>query len=188
MNNWLEYIRNNHISIYRISLFLIAIALALYIMPRKKSFIFDTVEGKPWPHENLISDMEFSILKSAEEIKIEKIQVSDQNKFCFYLDPEKKLEGRTGLSGWIKSQISNKGKTALGTGKVTSKTFDQPIGEDFDVADESAEVGFDIDKPKQEAPKKKGVLLREALGIEEGTGLYKKILDSVTEDFQNNFL
>lgn len=111
MNNWLEYIRNNHISIYRISLFLIAIALALYIMPRKKSFIFDTVEGKPWPHENLISDMEFSILKSAEEIKIEKIQVSDQNKFCFYLDPEKKLEGEKKLKYQLE-RFYNKKKQA----------------------------------------------------------------------------
>ena len=98
MNNWLEYIRNNHISIYRISLFLIAIALTLYIMPRKKSFIFDAVEGRPWPHENLISDMEFSIQKSAEEINLEKAQVSDQNKFCFYLDTDKKIEGEKKLN------------------------------------------------------------------------------------------
>tara|TARA_R110000824_G_scaffold90379_1_gene220796 strand:+ start:2533 stop:9147 length:6615 start_codon:yes stop_codon:yes gene_type:complete len=103
-------------------------------------------------------------------------------------NPEKKLNEKTGLSGWINSQLNNKSSTVLSSGKVTSKTFNQPIGEDFDVADESSEVGLDIDKPKQEVPKKKGILLREVLGIEEGTGLYKKILDSVTEDFENNFL
>ena len=121
--------------------------------------------------------------KVGEEDKISGL-MSHINNF----NPERKLEGRTGLSGWIKSQISNKGKTALKSEKVTSKTFNQPIGEDFDIADDASEVGSDIDIVKKESPTKKGVLLRESLGIEEGTGLYEKILDSVTEDFQNNFL
>ena len=113
MNNWLEYIRNNHISIYRISLFLIAIALTLYIMPRKKSFIFDAVEGRPWPHENLISDMEFSIQKSAEEINLEKAQVSDQNKFCFYLDTDKKIEGEKKLNYQLERFFNKKNQNQL---------------------------------------------------------------------------
>ena len=52
-------------------------------MPRKKSFKYEPIEGKYWPHENLISDLEFSILKSVEKIAIEQQQVIDNQKFVF---------------------------------------------------------------------------------------------------------
>lgn len=97
MNKWLDYIRNKHSYIYRISLFLIAIALSLYIMPRKKNFKYDAIEGKPWPYENLISDIEFSIQKSKVKIEKEKKQVYKQKKILFYLDDNKRIEGREKL-------------------------------------------------------------------------------------------
>ena len=68
MKKLFELIRNQHNSIYRISLFVIAIIIGVYLMPRKISFKYELIEGKPWPYESLISDMEFSILKPAEKI------------------------------------------------------------------------------------------------------------------------
>ena len=72
MKKLFELIRNQHNSIYRISLFVFAILIGVYLMPRKKSFKYEPIEGKPWPHESLISDMEFSILKPADKIYEEK--------------------------------------------------------------------------------------------------------------------
>ena len=98
MKKILELIRNQHSSIYRIALFIIAIGVGVYLMPRKKSFKYEPIEGKPWPHENLISDMEFSILKPVEKIAEEKQQVRDQKTFFFTLDKEKEEEGRARLN------------------------------------------------------------------------------------------
>ena len=98
MKKILELIRNQHSSIYRIALFIIAIGVGVYLMPRKKSFKYEPIEGKPWPHENLISDMEFSILKPVEKIAEEKQQVSDQKTFFFTLDKEKENDGKTKLN------------------------------------------------------------------------------------------
>ena len=78
MKKVFELIRNQHSSIYRVALFILAIGIGVYIMPRKKSFKYEPIEGKPWPHENLISDMEFSIKKPMEKVNAEKQQVQNQ--------------------------------------------------------------------------------------------------------------
>ena len=98
MKKLLELFRNQHSSVYRIALFLIAIAAAVYLMPRKKSFKYEPIEGKPWPHENLISDMEFSILKPIEKIANEEQQVRDQKTFFFTLEHQKQVEGLVKLN------------------------------------------------------------------------------------------
>jgi hypothetical protein len=61
-------------------------------MPRKKSFKYEPIEGKPWPHESLISDMEFSILKSVDKISHERQQVIDNQKYIFKLEESKLID------------------------------------------------------------------------------------------------
>ena len=97
MKKVLDIIRNHHNLIYRIGLFVIAIALSVYLMPRKKSFAYEPIEGKPWPHERLISDMEFSVLKSADKIAQEKQQVLNNKKFIFKLDESRAVEAEINL-------------------------------------------------------------------------------------------
>ena len=92
MKKVVDLIRDNHNLIYRIGLFIVAIALCVYIMPRKKSFKYEPIEGKPWPHESLISDMEFSILKSVDKISHERQQVIDNQKFIFKLEESKLID------------------------------------------------------------------------------------------------
>lgn len=92
MKKVLELIRDHHNLIYRIGLFLVAIAICVYIMPRKKSFKYEPIEGKPWPHESLISDMEFSILKSVDKISHERQQVIDNQKYIFKLEESKLID------------------------------------------------------------------------------------------------
>ena len=97
MKKVLDIISNHHNLIYRIGLFVIAIALSVYLMPRKKSFAYEPIEGKPWPHERLISDMEFSVLKSADKIAQEKQQVLNNKKFIFKLDESRAVEAEINL-------------------------------------------------------------------------------------------
>ena len=97
MKKLFDLIRNQHSSIYRISLFVVAIIIGVYLMPRKISFKYEPIEGKPWPHESLISDMEFSILKPAEKISEEQQQIENQRTYFFTLDQTKEVAARIKL-------------------------------------------------------------------------------------------
>ena len=119
MKKLFELIRNQHNSIYRISLFVLAILIGVYLMPRKKSFKHEPIEGKPWPHESLISDMEFSILKPAEKISEEKERIQNQKNYFFTLDQTKEVAARIKLNDELENYISNKLKNRP---KLKSKT------------------------------------------------------------------
>ena len=106
MKKLFELIRNQHNSIYRISLFVLAILIGVYLMPRKKSFKHEPIEGKPWPHESLISDMEFSILKPAEKISEEKERIQNQKNYFFTLDQTKEVSARLKLNDELENYIS----------------------------------------------------------------------------------
>ena len=108
MKKVFELIRNQHSSIYRVALFIIAIGVGVYIMPRKKSFKYEPIEGKPWPHENLISDMEFSIKKPIEKVNAEKQQVQNQKSFFFTLNKERQEEATEKLKYGLERFASNK--------------------------------------------------------------------------------
>jgi putative nucleotidyltransferase with HDIG domain len=97
MKKLLEIIRNQHHAIYRIFLFIIAICLGVYLMPKKKSFEYELIQGKPWPHENLISDMEFSILKSDVAINAEKTNVKNNTKQFYDFREDLKEESKKNL-------------------------------------------------------------------------------------------
>ena len=77
-------------------------------MPRKKSFRYEPIEGKPWPHESLISDMEFSILKPAEKIAEEEQQIQNQKTYFFTLDQTKEITATKKLKNELEEYISNK--------------------------------------------------------------------------------
>ncbi|MDB2622049.1 HDIG domain-containing protein [Flavobacteriales bacterium] len=108
MKKVFELIRNQHSSIYRLALFILAIGVGVYIMPRKKSFKYEPIEGKPWPHENLISDMEFSIKKPIEKVNAEKQQVQNQKSFFFTLNKERQEEATEKLKYGLERFASNK--------------------------------------------------------------------------------
>ena len=71
MKNILIKIRNNHEHLFRVFLFLLTLAIIIYVFPRQAKFKYEFTKGKPWMHETIIAPFDFSILKSAGEIKIE---------------------------------------------------------------------------------------------------------------------
>ena len=105
MKKLFELIRNQHNSIYRISLFVVAIIIGVYLMPRKISFKYELIEGKPWPYESLISDMEFSILKPAEKISEEKERIQNQKNYFFTLDQTKEVSARIKLNDELENYL-----------------------------------------------------------------------------------
>ena len=83
MKNILIKIRDNHEQIFRVSLFLLTLALIVYAFPRQAKFKYEFTKGKPWMHETIIAPFDFSILKSVEEIKSEKDIINKQHAPIF---------------------------------------------------------------------------------------------------------
>lgn len=83
MKNILIKIRDNHEQIFRISLFLLTLALIVYAFPRQAKFKYEFTKGKPWMHETIIAPFDFSILKSIEEIESEKDIINKQHAPIF---------------------------------------------------------------------------------------------------------
>tara|TARA_A100001011_G_scaffold155204_1_gene163680 strand:- start:4494 stop:6539 length:2046 start_codon:yes stop_codon:yes gene_type:complete len=70
-------------NIYGILLIFFSIVFISYLMPKKKKFLYEVIEGKTWNNSDLISDLEFSVLKHPNEIKKEKNEVEKQKKIFF---------------------------------------------------------------------------------------------------------
>ncbi|MDA9808093.1 HDIG domain-containing protein [Flavobacteriales bacterium] len=83
MKNILIKIRDNHEQIFRVSLFLLTLALIVYAFPRQAKFKYEFTKGKPWMHETIIAPFDFSILKSIEEIESEKDIINIQHAPIF---------------------------------------------------------------------------------------------------------
>lgn len=79
MKNILSKIRDNHEKIFRLFLFVITLVVILYSFPRKAKFKYEFSEGQPWMHETIIAPFDFSILKSEDELDIEKEIIKSQN-------------------------------------------------------------------------------------------------------------
>jgi len=71
MKNILIKIRDNHEALFRIFLFLLTLVVIVYVFPKQAKFKYEFVKGKPWMHATQIAPFDFSILKSADEIKSE---------------------------------------------------------------------------------------------------------------------
>ena len=65
--------------IYKFILFLISVALIVYLIPKNSKFQYEFEEGKPWKYETLLSPFDFSIEKSVTEIELEKLNISNQS-------------------------------------------------------------------------------------------------------------
>jgi hypothetical protein len=72
MKKILIKIRDNHEQLFRVFLFLLTLAIIVYAFPKQVKFKYEFTKGKPWMHETIIAPFDFSILKSAEEIRKER--------------------------------------------------------------------------------------------------------------------
>ena len=88
MKKILIEIRNNHEKLFRIFLFLLALAVIIYVFPRQAKFKYEFTKGKPWMHETIIAPFDFSILKSLNEIKIEQEIIRSEHTPIFNYDSD----------------------------------------------------------------------------------------------------
>ena len=73
---------------FRISLFIITLAVIVYVFPRQAKFKYEFTKGKPWMHETIIASFDFSVLKSNEVLDNEKQIVKQQHTPIFNYNNE----------------------------------------------------------------------------------------------------
>ena len=85
MKKFISFIRHSHPEIYKYVLFVIAIAIIVYIFPKQGKFQyeFQNLKGKPWYHEDLIAPFDFAIKKSPDELATEKAEIIKNTKPYF---------------------------------------------------------------------------------------------------------
>lgn len=91
MKRFFLYIQNRQTQVSTILLFLISVAVVVYLNPREAKFKYEFQKGKPWLHENLVAPFDYNIYKSEEAIEEEKKQ-KRLNKTIFLLRNEEVRE------------------------------------------------------------------------------------------------
>lgn len=71
MNKSVYWLRDHHDVLGKIFLFALVIWLLILVFPREGRFKYEYQRGKPWQHSDLISPIDFAILKPAYELKLE---------------------------------------------------------------------------------------------------------------------
>ncbi|OAD42850.1 HD family phosphohydrolase [Polaribacter atrinae] len=88
MSNIVNKLYQNNAIIYKVILFLVATVAIVYLFPKGGQFKYDFNNGQLWKYDNLYAPFDFSIQKTAEEIAIEKKEISENSKVYFLHDLE----------------------------------------------------------------------------------------------------
>ena len=88
MKNIFLKIRNSHEQLFRITLFIITLAVIVYVFPRQVKFKYEFTKGKPWMHETIIAPFDFSVLKPYEVLENERKIVKEQHTPIFNYNSE----------------------------------------------------------------------------------------------------
>lgn len=75
MKNLLENIRNNHNLFYVIFLFVVSLAVLLYLYPQAPQFRYEFSEGRPWQHEDLFAPFDFDVHLTPYEMTAEEQRI-----------------------------------------------------------------------------------------------------------------
>ena len=79
-------LRNNHVLIFRLTLFILTSVIIVLMLPKKGTFKYEFKKGNPWLHETLISSYDFPILKSNEDLLKEKNEIINNQKITLVFD------------------------------------------------------------------------------------------------------
>ncbi|MBR4440513.1 MAG: HDIG domain-containing protein [Bacteroidales bacterium] len=77
---------NTWSGIFRILIYVAAVVVILFALPKEGKFKYEYQKGSPWKHENLIAPFDFAIYKSAAEIEDDKNTLIQDTKHYFNKD------------------------------------------------------------------------------------------------------
>ncbi|WP_158838036.1 HD family phosphohydrolase [Polaribacter sp. L3A8] len=86
MSNIVNKLYQNNAIIYKVILFLVTTIAIVYLFPKGGQFKYDFNNGQLWKYDNLYAPFDFAIQKTAEEIAIEKKEITVNSKLYFTYD------------------------------------------------------------------------------------------------------
>ena len=84
MKKILLFIQEHQTKIGTAILFVLSIAFVVYLSPRETKFKYEFQKGKPWLYEDLVAPFDFTIVKTAEELLVERLEI-EQNRSVFFV-------------------------------------------------------------------------------------------------------
>lgn len=116
-NKIIDSLRNQHEFIFKVLLFLVAIVLVVFLLPKEAKFKYEFQKNKPWVHEDLLAPFDFAISKTEEELNAEKALVAENRLLYFNQDVALKENILNNFQEWMhqnwKDSTHLSGKDAL---------------------------------------------------------------------------
>ncbi|HDO28193.1 MAG TPA: HDIG domain-containing protein [Bacteroidetes bacterium] len=130
MRNILSKLQQYYYEIIKVFLFLIAIAIVIWVSPKESFFRYEFQLGKPWSHNDLIAPFDFPILKTEKQMEEERKQLLDNfvPYFRYYDDLAKNKKNdfnKLFSEQWIMHLGNNRQKDSIKYARIAKKIYDQ---------------------------------------------------------------
>lgn len=78
MKRILQWIESHNQFFYRSAIFLVSVGIIAFLFPREGRFPYEYQKSKPWMHPDLYAPFDFPVLKTIEELRMEKDSLMKQ--------------------------------------------------------------------------------------------------------------
>ena len=97
MNSLLSKLQHNYYSLLKVSLFILAIGVIVWVSPKTNYFRYEFQVGKPWNHKDMIASFDFAIKKTEKQLNDEREEILKTFIPYFKYDEEISANGATQL-------------------------------------------------------------------------------------------
>ncbi|MBR6879141.1 MAG: HDIG domain-containing protein [Bacteroidales bacterium] len=125
IKDFFNLIRHRYYEVAKVVMFLLAIIVIYWQMPRVVKFQYEFQLFKPWQHESLYAPFDFPVYKDAEMLKVENEEVLKSVKPIFQFDDIATQESRDQLEAAFDDQTSMTGASAELNKSTLLELFDQ---------------------------------------------------------------
>ncbi|MBR3711545.1 MAG: HDIG domain-containing protein [Bacteroidales bacterium] len=124
--DFINIFRHRYYEFAKALMFILAIVLVYWQMPRVGKFRYEYQLYKPWQHETLYAPIDFPIYKDAEMLKVESDEIIRSIKPIFKLDSEATRQAKSRLDETFEQQWhAHDGMDAETNKKALMELFDQ---------------------------------------------------------------
>ena len=126
IKSFFNYVRHHYYELGKVLMFVIAMVLVYWQMPRVGKFRYEFQLYKPWQHESLYAPFDFPIYKDAEMLKVESDEALKSVKPVFQYDLEVTKQARQKLEEAFDQQWHDHGGMTAEANKNTMlELYDQ---------------------------------------------------------------
>ena len=125
IKDFLNLFRHRYYEFAKVLMFVIAVVLVFWQLPRVGKFRYEFQLYKPWQHESFYAPFDFPIYKDAEMLKVENEEVLKSVKPVFQFDLAKTQEARAKLEDSFEIQWHGESTKKEANKTVLMDFFDQ---------------------------------------------------------------